>query len=454
MLTVDPVTHMADYRQNDPVVGGALSALDGNAILSAEGSAELFAQDGAPAECRLIEALYHPNRYVRAAFALLDGADIPAQRYWPQGRVIYLQHPIRRPLSRRGTEIHLNGVPFECYVFPNDRRLRGLRRFTSRQAAVACWQAWLDRGGDAFDIDAQSLRRVLLRYVPEQKWIARLRCRGIERSSRQTTKRSIAVRCANSETVMDLAHRHALLACNARRGTLSFDVPDVVGVDPIDGLVAFQWLKHQSLVDAVRESGASEISRRVAEGVASLHKVRIGGLPRLGLDSIMDRISQAANHLQMVNDTWVEPLERMRRSCDSAARRAHWDGAFAMLHNDLHLGQIGYRQDRMVLFDLERLTLGNPAVDAAGLYIQIRMAGRRPEFGINESDADAWAKTQLDAFRNAGLAIDWNVYRLCAVMSALELAQGMMRHLRNGWLATAQNCIRLADDLINERCAP
>lgn len=448
MLTEAPLSKSDMRTVDDPIVADALRALDNDNVRTSVGDLIKGADGEAPAACRFVEALYHPGRYVRAAFALVSDPETPRKRYWPQGQVIYLHHPVRRPMSRRGRVIMINDSAFECYAFPNDRRLRGLRRFTSRHAATACWQDWLDRSGDAFNIDPSTLRRVMLRYVPEQKWIARLRCRGFERSSQQPAKRSVAVRSAGRDAVMNLTHRHAVLARSAKRGAISFDVPDVVGVEPTVGLVAVEWIKHLSLPETMQQLGVSTTCSRVSKCVRSLHNARIGGLDVLDPDHLVRRMVQACNDLQSVYPSWAASLAKVVRFCESVVGRAAWNPT-AMLHNDLHLGQVGLRHDRMVLFDLERLAIGDPIVDVANLYVQIRLAGLRDEFAIDPPTANEWAKAQVDAFRTAGVSIDSLLFQICASLSALELARGMMRHLRANWFDTAEQCIHLSERLIS-----
>ena len=59
--------------------------------------------------CRVVESMYHPGRYLRAAFALLGDETIPENRNWPQGQIVYLQIPARNPMSQRGEVLNLGG---------------------------------------------------------------------------------------------------------------------------------------------------------------------------------------------------------------------------------------------------------------------------------------------------------------------------------------------------------
>ncbi|MFQ5495273.1 MAG: hypothetical protein ACE5EX_07805, partial [Phycisphaerae bacterium] len=94
-------------------------------------------------EARMIEALYHPQRYLRVVYVLLSDPKTPANRHWPVGQLVYLQTPVREPMSRRGCVVTIGGEKAEAYRFPNDRRLRGLRTFTQREQCTQMWQQWL-----------------------------------------------------------------------------------------------------------------------------------------------------------------------------------------------------------------------------------------------------------------------------------------------------------------------
>ena len=447
MLTATPHTPAPIERPDDPVIGSALGAMDTDAVLAAVRDRFAGTVGSTAVACRFVEALYHPRRYVRAAFSLLDDPDVPVNRYWPQGQIIYLHHPVRQPMSRRGRVVQLGGVGFECYAFPNDRRLRGLRRFTGRQEATACWRRWLDGRGDAFDPDPRSLRRVLIRYVPEQKWMARFRCRGVDHTTGQAGKRSVAVRAADTDAVMDLAHRHAMLARYARRGALLCDVPDVVGVDAAVGSIAIDWVKHVPLTDAIRSAGADVVFDRVVEALGSLHDARVAGVVGLTPSAMLDRVKQAADDLVTTGALSVDRLEHLRGYCNQVASKMKWSAAGALLHNDLHTRQIGLRDGRVVFFDLERLATGDPVVDVANLFVQLRMVGLRDDFDVSVDESRRFAGAFVAAWRRRHGDFDRSAFGVCAVVSALELARGMMRHLRCGWVSTVRSCVDLATEL-------
>ncbi|MFQ5502801.1 MAG: phosphotransferase, partial [Phycisphaerae bacterium] len=115
------------------------------------------------------------------------------------------------------------------------------------------------------------------------------------------------------------------------------------------------------------------------------------------------------------------------------------------LHNDFHWNQLRINDDRIAMLDLERMCLGDPLVDVANFAGQVRMLGVRPEHEIDSATATTWAYAFLE---------EWSIYtcrhihpirfRCYLAVTLLELARGMMRHLRPGWQDLAHRCVEQA----------
>jgi len=393
----------------------------------------------------MIEALYHPDRYVRVAYVLLDDPDTPPERRWPQGQIVYLNAPVREPVSRRGQVIELDRQPAEAYTFPNDRRLRGLRKFTAKAAAVEAWQGWIDASTNDFVIDGASLQRLLVRYVPEQKWIVRLRAEGIERASGERTKRRIAIRSASPAATRRLAERHAQLSEVADASNGLFRVPAVLGGRPAAGLLALEWIRGDSLVETLRREPPEPVLRRVAAILAAVHRARPAGLTPLTTRRLIERMQHAAGDLAAVSPPLAARLRRLAREFAALARSLPRVEP-AALHNDFHWNQLRIKRDRCVLLDLERMCLGDPLIDVATFVTQIRMLAVRPERLIDATTAEHWTETFLTLWPQASQQpLDDARMRAYAALSRLELARGMMRHLRPGWDMLAHRCVELAE---------
>ena len=394
--------------------------------------------------CRVVEALYHPDRYIRVAYALLDDETIPLNRNWPQGQIVYLHAPLREPMSRRGHVLTLDETKVEIYLFPNDRRLRGLRKFQGRTDASEVWQNWIDASPDDFQIDPQTLRRVMIRYVPEQKWIVRLRARGVETGTGAASKRSIAVRSASSDSCEELARRHQSLSDQWAACSVPFTIPAVIGTDIKGGLIATEWIKGQSLVETLQSESPRDVMHRVVEVLSSFHGMDVDRLPMLTGTGLRRRVQMAVADLVIACPELKDELRDIDEKLQHSLGNIHMDEPMT-LHNDFHWNQLRINGDRVALMDLERMCIGDPLIDVANFAGQVRMLGLRPEHNIDSTTATTWAYAFLE---------EWSVYtcqnihpvrfRSYLAVSLLELARGMMRHLRPGWHELTHRCIDLA----------
>ncbi|MFQ5590749.1 MAG: phosphotransferase family protein [Phycisphaerae bacterium] len=417
-------------------------------------------------EARMIEALYHPGRYVRVAYALVSDSSLPAQRNWPEADIVYFHSPVRKPMSRRGTLVRLEpgrsqggakDAEVEVYRFPNDRRLRGLRKFAGCRDAVRVWQNWLDETESSCDLDASTMQRLLVRYVPEQKWIVRLRAETIERGSGVRSKRRIAVRCGSAESCAALLSRHLALTLAGRGAAAAFHVPTVVGADIDKGILAVEWNRGLSLVETLRNGAAgdegdssdvAEVMQGMAASVASLHSAPVEGLRCIGSGDIASAAQAAAADLSLASPKLQERLQAIVQELTRRLRTLE-SPADVTLHNDLHWNQVRIKRGRFMLLDLERLARGDAMIDVANFTTQVRMLAARVEQDIHPDVAGGWADEFLDQWsRVTGAAVDQERFRVYAVWSLINLAQGMMRHLREGWRALADRCIESAERVL------
>lgn len=441
---VTPVWDIPD----DGVLGPVLARLSCDAVLDAC-RAQLTRVAGAVREgwqhARVIEALYHPGRYVRVAYSLLRDPDTPASRVWPQGQIVYVHAPVRKPMSRRGTVLTVDGVEMEVYRFPNDRRLRGLRKFAGSDTAAAVWQGWIDKADGAYRLDAETLQRLLIRYVPEQKWVVRLRCVGRHRDTDALRKRRIAVRSASPESCATLLYRHTVLHGLSRHADAKFFVPTVVGEDVASGLLAVKWVHGIALVEALAARPVSEVMGGVAGMLASFHGSNVVGLPAVGVDDVVARVEAAASDLAaacpaLAGDA-VALVDDLLGRC--GALRPCPEAV--TLHNDLHWNQVRIEDERFAVLDLERMAIGDALIDVGNLWAQLRLLSQRDDQTVDAATALSWSSAWLDAWaRVTGRPVDRVRLGWYSALSALELARGMMRHLRPGWRRLAAQCVAFA----------
>lgn len=394
--------------------------------------------------CEVIEALYHPGRYVRVGYALLRDPETPARRRWPEGTIVYLHAPLREPLSRRGECLRLDGQEVEAYCFPNDRRLRGIRKFAGKSAIIRTWQAWIDAAGNDFRIDGDTVQRLLVRYVPEQKWIVRLRAEGRHHGGSRS-KRRIGVRAASYSSCTALARRHQAFAEFARQSGDVFVVPAIVGCDAEQGLLGVDWIRGDSLIKTLQKVSADKTLDRVAAILHTVHSARVSTLRVQSIADVSARLQHAVDDLSMARPTLRPRLALLAREFQTLAQTIP-PTELATLHNDFHWNQLHIKGKRYALLDLERVCRGDPLIDVANFVTQLRLLGVRPELDVDPVTAEVWARTFLIAWeRRTARPIAPDRLRAYAVLSRLELARGMMRHARSGWAALTEHCVAGAE---------
>lgn len=396
-------------------------------------------------DARVIEALYHPGRYVRVAYAMASDAAVPSHRLWPEADLVYVHVPIRQPVSRRGTTVSVGGTEFEAYAFPNDRRLRGLRKFTGRESAAEVWQQWLTDSGNPGDIDVDTLQRLLVRYVPEQKWIARLRAEVVDARTGERTKRRLAVRCAAPSSTVVLRRRHERLSRWSASNGSPLSVPSVIGGDAKLGLLAVEWDRGDSLIDRLRGDSARPLLARVVTGLRAFHAVTVPGLPKIGPDNLRRRAADVVEELGLARPDLTTRLGSVLAEFHDRVGRLD-PVAPVTLHNDLHATQFRAKDDRLTLFDLERMSLGDPLIDIANFTTQLRLVGQRPEFSTPPATATRWADEFLaEWLAQSRQPIAAERFRCWTALALLGMAHGMMRHLRPGWRVLVDRCVESAE---------
>lgn len=433
---------------SDPVLDSVLACVDPASMLAAC-SEQLSAVDSVVRrswrQARIIEALYHPGRYVRVAYAFLTDSSIPDHRVWPRGDIVYVHAPVRSPMSRRGIILRLGDAEVEVYRFPNDRRLRGLRKFVSQEPAVTIWQKWMDQDGAGERIDPKTLQRFLLRYVPEQKWIARLRAETIQQASRKVHKRRIVIRSASPPLCATLLARFAALRRFSKESKTPFHAVRVVGHDARLGLLGVKWAQGRSLFEVLQEEPTKDVLHKVVTVIRSFHTSSVPDLPRITLPGLLswgqDAVDDLSSACPDLRDSIVQVGATLKR------RLSEIDGCpLVTLHNDLHWNQIRVDGDRFTLLDLERMAVGDPLIDVANLATQLRMLGHRPEFPVDPVTTQRWTEEFIRQWEHLSQErVDAVRFRCYAVLSLLSLARGMMRHLRQGWRPLAIKCIDLAE---------
>ncbi len=439
------VTEAWDIPQDDRL-GEALEALRPGNVLAAARERFDWVEEAVRSRwraVRTVEVLYHPGRHVVVAYALLHDADLPERRSWPEAEVIYVRTPVREPMSRRGRVVEFGNIPVEVYAFPNDRRLRGLRKFAKTRDALRTWQGWLDET-DGGRIRGETLQRLLVRYVPEQKWVARLRAEVENAADGSSKKRRIAARCTTTAICRTLTDRHAALSRAAEASGEAFRVPPVVGVDEAQGVLAVEWNRGRSLVETLREHDAASVLGGLAGALHALHETKISSLPPLNAEALTRSAQEAVEDIGYCCAAVKPRLDALLGELRERLPRLD-GGRRVTVHNDFHWDQVRFKHGMFTVLDLERMALGDPLVDVSNLTAQLRMLGDRADTGVAPAEGIAWAHGFLEQWCRRGGSVSLERFQTYTVCALLKLAYGMMRHFRPGWRALLTRCLDEAE---------
>ncbi len=437
---------MLSASVDDPVLGDVLTHLDAGKLQKLLRAGLPDAGDG-PGVIVPLDTLYHPGRYVRRSFAVVRSADTPLSRVWPEGELFYVHFPARQPMSRRGRICRAESTEVELYRFPNDRRLRGLRRFAATKLAPQIWQPWLEQATPGARLNPATLQRRFVRYSPEYKWIVRLRAEVELPGAKDRVKRRIAVRCAAPKSCRQLAERHLAVAA-ALSGCENVRVPALIGVRDDLGVVAVEWDRGDPFIDCLKADDT--MIDRFAHALGAFHAMSVPGLPLQTPEGLCTASRDAGVELGLVvpelaGDLGGLSVELSRRLIQSDVPAA------GVLHNDLHLKQVHVRRGRMTFLDLERMALGDPLMDVANLAVQLAMLPDQPGWQIDRAQADRWIARFLAAWAcRTGQSLDPRRFRPYCAASFLRFAHGRMRHLRPGWRQTVRACVESADKQLSD----
>lgn len=424
----------------------ALQRLEAEHVLEALQDAGFLAADTTANQLIALDASYQPGEALRAAIAWLPRPEIPLHRVWAEGQIFSLRAPVRQPMSGRGKEGKLDGVPVELYALPKDRRLRELKQIIRREALTNLWEEWFD--------ERVELRRTFLRFVPESKFVCHIRPASNDAEQSQATE-GIALRVTRTKTAKRLAHRHRVCAeqVNDRPGSLH--IPPLAAADPERGLIAIDWMSGLPLDEKLRKTKPKRIMSRLADAMQQFHAMAVNNLPELGPEQVLKKTNEYIAELTQALPEHRDELKGIASDMDHLARSIVPHPIRQTLHNDLNWAQVQIQNDRCTILDLECMAQGDPLIDIAHMDVCLELASVREDLSITPDESIHWRELWLQAWqqREPRRTTEpvFHFYRVC---SAIRLARGMIRHLRPVWPAVVPAAIRCAKQCLSHASVP
>jgi len=224
-----------------------------------------------------------------------------------------------------------------------------------------------------------------------------------------------------------------------------FRVPRVFGYESRRGLLAVEWLRGQSLVEFLQQESETAALDLVARSVRQFHGMRVEGLAQRTPSDLNASIHDALSDLALQMPDLESDIRRLQVELPKRLL-ASGSTESVTLHNDLHPDQFTFKRSRLAIFDLERMAVGCPELDIANLAIQLEMLGRRPDRDVDPISANRWRTTFLECWRKAGGTLSPTRFHLLCAVKRIELARGMLRHVRPWWMPFAAECLSMATE--------
>jgi aminoglycoside phosphotransferase (APT) family kinase protein len=180
----------------------------------------------------------------------------------------------------------------------------------------------------------------------------------------------------------------------------AFVVPTLIGYYAPRYLVLMTYESGEELTPALARSG-TVVLEAVGRALAALHAVSppatLQGVttPVAVLERVRTRVTAMCERVPEAAGVLRRALDRLEREPPDVPR------APAFLHGDFGPAQLLWRGDRVVIFDFDRATLGDPAFDLGNVLTQFRRSTLRKPGRLG--DFATLRATLIDAYgRHAG----------------------------------------------------
>lgn len=321
-----------DLARRDPALPGLATLLDPDAFVAALAGA-------APArpidDAQISYVKYKPGTNCLVGYRLrIDGALVDG--YARAGRLPIGDNP------RRSGWLALPDQQIDVALFPEDRRLGGLRRLDDDRGRRRLLRALLP---DRAEWHAATLHRLV--YKPERRFVARLDVAGTPRAVLKFHTAS--------------GYSAALRACTIETRA-PLHMARVLGHDERSAALAYAWLDGRLLLDALTDSRLDRSAlERVGAALASLHAQPPGALPRWTIDHDVHALLAAADAVAHVSPLLADRAFRLARQI--AADLARMPAGSALIHGDFYAKQVLLNGDAVALIDFDEAARGDPAID-------------------------------------------------------------------------------------------
>jgi aminoglycoside phosphotransferase len=313
---------------------------------------EALKLSGAPARCEILNVWYIPHKSFRVIYRLGTGTTeahdlVLLVEFHPPGESLHRYRDALAGARDKRAVVHLAGWEAVAWLFPEDPTLPWLPAMidTARIARRLGWPA------DYLE-DADRIRWDLMGYLPGERCAIRYRLRD----------RAVVGKMYRGGAAAE-CHRIMvrLWAAPQRR----FRMARPIGLDEDLGVHWEEYVSGQHIEARFSEIALEPLMEGVIRGLASLHRLPLHDLMPQGVEQVVDRLDRkvmpriraALSPLAPALDAFRATLIRKAGSLPARPQTT--------IHGDFHTANMLMDAGELVVIDMDRLALGDPAYDLA-----------------------------------------------------------------------------------------
>ena len=284
--------------------------------------------------------------------------------------------------------VHLPALNMVIWALPNDPGLPQLTQLLDPAQAerVLPWAALTAAMGMARSAFG-AVQVELLRYEPQQR--ATLRC-TLARADGSAACVLYAKTFCDAQA-QDIHHRFDHFWYLAQTDA---DAPQVA--QPLGHSPALQTLWQAAapgaaLMQSLAPPNAAALMRGVARALARLHAAPLAPSANATRHSAAHWVAEARRRQTKLSRANPALAARVARVADTIVAHVSHPARrpSSLIHGDFHPDQVWVHEGRIVLFDFDEFTLGDPMQDLATFVLKLEPAGMAPELGSALLDAYA-----------------------------------------------------------------
>ena len=313
--------------------------------------------------------------------------------------------------------VHLPASNLLLWALPNDPGLPQLPLLLDPLRAVEALPASVRTAAAS-----GGLRVELLRYTPQRR--ATVRCSFVE--GPQQSERVLFGKAFFDQRASDIDARFRWFWQQSQRDTRAPLVAEPLGHDAATRTVWQASAAGQPLAPRlVTDEGATWMGR-VAHALALLHAAPLAHTTTTAPRSVAHWLPEVRRRQNKITRADAALAERVRRVADAIEAHAAHPATrpLSLIHGDCHPEQFWVHGDRVVLFDFDEFTLGDPMEDIAEFVLKLEQAGAAPSLATILIERYAVAAPE----RFDARCLSWHL----AIQSLLQVSRAFI-YQQPGW---------------------